>query len=142
MRRRDQNALMTEPNAAPLSAAALVELARARRSPACPACEALVCAGWEALPGSFAREALEQVGTLRDPALDDPTVAEYHPAGTHAWSPDAPIAPAWFPYNRCDAWRCKTCARAFLRYTEFGGYYTEERVRELDARLIADVPLS
>ena len=140
--RRDQNAVMTDPNAAPLTAADLAELARARRGPACPACEALVCPGWEALPGSFAREALERVGTLRDPALDDPTVAEYHPARTHAWSPEAPIAPAWFPYNRCDAWRCKTCARAFLRYTEVGGYYAEERIRELDARLIADAPLS
>ena len=135
----DQNAVMTDPNAAPLTIAELVALARARRCPACPACEALVCPGWEALPGSFARDALERVGTLRDPALDDPTVAEHHPNGTHAWSPDAPIAPAWFPYNRCDAWRCRTCARAFLRYTEYGGYYTEDRIRELDEALIVDV---
>ncbi|MCK9689374.1 hypothetical protein [Scleromatobacter humisilvae] len=127
---------------APLTAADLVELARARTRSTCPACEALVCPGWEAWPGSVARDALERVGTLRDASLDDPTVAEYHPAGTHAWSPDAPIAPAWFPYNRCDAWRCKACARAFLRYTEFGGYYTEERVREIDARLVVDVPAS
>ena len=126
---------------APLTAAALVDLARARAGSHCPACEALVCPGWEAWPGSVARDALERAGTLRDPALDDPTVAEYHPAGTHAWSPDAPIAPAWFPYNRCDAWCCKACARAFLRYTEFGGYYAEERVRELDARLVVDVPV-
>ena len=130
---------MTDSNAAPLTIAELVALARARRDPACPACEALVCPGWEALPGSFARDALERVGTLRDPAIDDPTVAEHHPNGTHAWSPDAPIAPAWFPYNRCDAWRCRTCARAFLRYTEYGGYYTEDRIRELDAALIVDV---
>ena len=100
-----------------------------------------MCPGWEALPGSFARDALERVGTLRDPAIDDPTVAEYHPAGTHGWSADAPIAPAWFPCNRCDAWRCGTCARAFLRYTEYGGYYTEERIREIDARLVVDAPL-
>lgn len=128
---------MTE--ATPLAAAALVELAEARRTPSCAACEALVCPGWEALPGSFARDALERVGTLRDPAVDEPTVAEWHPDGTHAWSADAPIAPAWFPYNRCDAWRCKSCARAFLRYTEYGGYYSEERIRELDAALVADV---
>jgi hypothetical protein len=133
---------MTDPNPAPLTIAELVALARAGRSPACPACDALACPGWEALPGGFARDALERVGTLRDPAREDPTVAEYHPAGTHAWSPDAPIAPAWFPYNRCDAWRCRTCARAFLRYTEYGGYYTEDRIRELDAALIADLPVS
>ena len=85
----------------PLTAVALVELAAAvRREPTCTACAALVCPGWEAMPGSFARDALERVGTLRDPAIDDPTVAEYHPAGTHGWSADAPIAPAWFPCNR------------------------------------------
>jgi len=137
-RRVAQNAGMTE--STPLSVAALVELAGAARlEPACAACAALVCAGWEAMPGSFARDALERVGTLRDPSIDDPTVAEHQPNGTHAWSPDAPIAPAWFPYNRCDAWRCKACARAFLRYTEYGGYYNEERIRELDAALVVDV---
>ena len=134
---------MADPIPAPLAAGDLLRLARAaRRDPACPACRALVCPGWEAMPGGVARDALERVGTLRDPAVDDPTVAEYHPAGTHGWSADAPIAPAWFPYNRCDAWRCGTCGRAFLRYTEYGGYYTEERIRELGERLIVDVPLA
>ena len=122
-----------------LTAADLKALAPARVGDrSCAACAALDCTGWEGLPGSFDRGALEQVGTLRDPSIDDPTVAEYHPGGTHVWSPDAPIAPAWFPYNRCDAWRCRTCARAFLRYTEHGGYYTEDRIRELDARLVVD----
>jgi hypothetical protein len=133
---------MTDPTAAPLAAADLIALARAtRRDPACPGCLSLACPGWEAMPASVARDALERMGTLRDPAIDDPTVAEYHPAGPNAWSADAPIAPAWFPYNRCDAWRCRTCARAFLRYTEYGGYYTEERVREIDERLVVDAPL-
>ena len=125
-----------------LIAADLVALVRATcRDPDCHGCVPLVCPGWEAMPASLAREALERVGTLRDPAIDEPTVAEYHAAGTHAWSADAPIAPAWFPYNRSDAWRCRNCARAFLRHTEFGGYYTEERVREIDERLVVDVPL-
>lgn len=124
-----------------LTTADLIALAHARAGDrSCAACAALDCAGWEGLPGSFDRGVLEPVGTLRDQAIDDPTVAEYHPARTHIWSPDAPIAPAWFPYNRCDAWRCRTCARAFLRYTEHGGYYTEDRIRELDARLVVDVP--
>ena len=134
---------MTDQNDAPLIVAALLEMARAApREAGCVTCRALVCPGWEAMPGSFARDALERVGTLRDPAIDHPSVAEYHPHGTNAWSPDAPIAPAWFPYNRCEAWRCKTCARAFLRYTEYGGYYTEERIRELDVDLIDDVALT
>ncbi len=130
---------MADPDAL-LAVAELVELARARTAAACPACDALACPGWEALPAGFARGVLERVGTLRDPALDDPTVAEHHPAGTHVWSADAPIAPGWFPYNRCDAWRCQACARAFLRYTEVGGYYAEERIRELDAALVVDIP--
>ena len=127
----------------PLTIAQLLALAGdARPDAACAACAALACPGWESLPASLPRDALERVGTLRDAAIDDPAVAEYHPNGTHAWSPDAPIAPAWFPYNRCDAWRCKICARAFFRYTEYGGYYMEERIRELDARLVADVALT
>ena len=134
---------MTDSNEQPLSAGALIELAGAGPAGArCLACKALVCPGWESMPGSFNRDTLECIGTLRCPAIEDPTVAEYHPNGTHSWSPDAPIAPAWFPYNRCDVWRCTTCARAFLRYAEYGGYYTEERIRDLDENLIVDAPLS
>ena len=133
---------MHSDDVAPLTVAQLRELARAVRPGGCPACAVLACPGWEALPGSFAREALERVGTLRDPSVEEPTVVEFHPQGTHAWSSDAPIAAGWFPYNRCDVWRCRMCARAFLRYTEHGGYYSEERIRELDARLVVDVPVA
>jgi hypothetical protein len=103
---------------------------------ACPACHALVCPGWESLPVYFDQNRLEPVATLRSPDDDTPTVEEYHPDGTHSWSADAPIAPDWFPYNRCDVWRCRTCSRLFLRYTEYGGYYVDERVREVRADLI------
>lgn len=104
----------------------------------CAACGGLRCAGWEALPGGFDAGVLEPVGTLRDPAVDEPTVEEYHPAGTSAWSPDAPIAPGFHPYNRSEVWRCTTCRRAFLRYTEYGGYYNEPRIRELDPARVID----
>ena len=53
---------------------------------------------------------------------------------------DAPIAPAYFPYNRCDVWQCRACARVYLRYTEYGGYYEDERVRALDPALVDDTP--
>jgi hypothetical protein len=106
----------------------------------CSVCVALASAGWDSLSASVDRSVLERIGTLRRPDVDDPPVAEYHPAGTHAWSPDAPIAPAWFPYNRCDVWRCTACRRPFLRYTEYGGYYQDERIRVLDPALVADVP--
>lgn len=98
----------------------------------------LVCPGWESMPGFFDRANLHAVGTLRRPGDEEPTLREHHPAGTNAWSADAPIAPAFFPYNRCDVWQCVVCARAFLRYTEYGGYCEDERVRGLDPALVVD----
>jgi len=107
---------------------------------ACERCRTIVCPGWESLGSSADRSSLRRVGTLRDPAVDEPTVEERHPGGTNAWSPDAPIAPAFFPYNRCDVWQCAACSRAFLRYTEYGGYYEDERIRALDIALLDDTP--
>ena len=107
----------------------------------CSACAELACPGWESLPGSFERSRLRRVGTLRRAEDEEPTYQEHHPAGTHGWSVGAPIAPAYFPYNRCDVWQCVACERAFLRYTEYGGYYVDERIRALDPALIDDTPL-
>ena len=121
-----------------LDAAALRELAVRQDGPGCAAFAAIKAPGWEALPGSFDANALRKVGTLRQPGDDEPTLEEYHPTGTRSWSPEAPIAPAFFPYNRCDAWQCANCGRPFLRYTEYGGYYVEERIRELHADRIAE----
>jgi hypothetical protein len=129
---------VTSPPQPRLDADALRQLAAGAPRKPCPACAGLVCPGWEALPGGFDAAQLRQVGTLRDDTIDDATLEEHHPAGTHTWSPDAPIAPAFFPYNRCDVWQCASCSRPFLRYTEYGGYYVEQRIRELDARLVAD----
>ncbi|WP_236581766.1 hypothetical protein [Hydrogenophaga sp. BPS33] len=117
---------------------ALAQLARTR-SP-CARCQALVCKGWESIPGGFDTAQLQRVGSLRDPHDEDPTLQEYHPAGTSGWSAEAPIALGWSPYNRCDVWQCASCLRPFLRYTEYGGYYTDERVRELQASLIVASP--
>ncbi len=88
-----------------LDAAALRSLAEAGRRTApeaCEGCRALVCPGWESWPATADAQALQRVGSLRDPAVDDPTLDEHHPAGTHAWDAAAPIAPAFHPYNRCD----------------------------------------
>jgi hypothetical protein len=115
----------------------LAQLARDAATDApCRVCAALVCPGWESMPGSFERAHLRRAGTLRRAGDDEPTLTEHHPAGTNAWSADAPIAPAFFPYNRCEVWQCVACGRAFLRYTEYGGYYEDERIRALDATLI------
>lgn len=78
---------------------------------------------------------LERVGALGSPDAWD-RLDEFHPKGTHLWSPDAPIALGWHPYNRCTLWRCARCAGAFLRYTEYGGYYEEGRIRPLQAHLM------
>jgi hypothetical protein len=110
----------------------------ARAGEPCPACAALRSPGWEALSATFDQKQLRKMGTLRRPGVEDPTVDEHHPGGTHAWSADAPIAPAFFPYNRCDVWQCAGCGRPFLRYTEYGGYYIEERCRPLIFDLIVD----
>ncbi|MGZ5178982.1 MAG: hypothetical protein ACXWC6_10500 [Ramlibacter sp.] len=120
-----------------LDAGELKRLAAQRSGPArCPACGGLQCRGWETLPGGFDTGGLQRIGTLRDPDADEPTLEEYHPAGTRTWSPDAPIAPAFHPANKSDVWRCGTCGRLFLRYAEHGGYYHEERIREVDPALV------
>jgi hypothetical protein len=121
-----------------LDGGGLRKLAQGHSGQPCPSCAAIKAPGWEAIPGSLDRDQLRKLGTLRRPEVEDPTLEEYHPRGTNSWSPDAPIAPAFFPYNRCDVWACVQCGRPFLRYTEYGGYYVEERVRELQPALLVD----
>ena len=106
----------------------------------CMQCAPLACPGWESVPGSFDRDALICIGTLRQPEDAEPTWREHHPAGTTNWSARAPIAPAFFPYNRCDVWKCTACPRAYLRYTEYGGYYQDERIRLLNPELLDATP--
>lgn len=117
-----------------LDAAAL--RAAVSTSTGCGHCSSLVCPGWESVVSPIIAPQLERIGTLRDPNLTEPTVAELHESGTSYWQAEAPIAVAWFPFNRADAWRCPTCKRGFLQYTEFGGYYTEHRIRSIDPALI------
>jgi hypothetical protein len=105
---------------------------------ACPTCSQLRCAGWESLGGSFDRSRLRRIGTLNSDGEGEPTLREHHPNGTNAWSADAPIAVHFFPYNRCDVWCCNECQRPFLRYTEYGGYYLDERIREVNPSLVDD----
>ncbi len=104
--------------------------------PGC-ACSTLQCAGWESVPTPLGEPLLRRLGTLRDADEAEPTFTEWHPAGTRYDSADAPVAPAWFPYNRCEVWACAACGRGFLQYTEFGGYYVDHRLRELDPARVA-----
>ena len=100
------------------------------------ACRALVCPGWESVSAPPGEPLLQHRGTLRDPDDPDPTVAEWHEHGSRYESPQAPIAPAWFPFNRCEVWACRRCGRGFLQYTEYGGYYVDHRLREIDPSLV------
>lgn len=92
------------------------------------------------MPLSFDSANLSPIGTLRqtDAQAAEPTLDEYHPARSNYWSEDALIAVNHHPYNRCDVWACQSCARAFLRYTEYGGYYVESRIRTVAAELVVD----
>jgi hypothetical protein len=102
-------------------------------------CALGACSAWESL-AEYRWEAAQMtpVGTLRDPTIEAPTLEECHPQGTRYDSPKAPVAPAFFPYNLSDVWHCNRCERHLLRYTEFGGYNVDPRVRELVADNIID----
>ena len=102
---------------------------------ACPKCSSLVCTGWETVPGSFDLDCLKPIGTLRIEGAAE-RWEEDHPNGTNIWSENAPISIEFHPYNRSDVCECKQCGRKYLRYTEYGGYYVDERIRALDPKLI------
>lgn len=98
-------------------------------------------AAWRAVPLALDPGRLEEAGFLFDDPYDEPTFAEYHPAGTRYESETAPIAMRFYPYNRCAVVRCSDCGRHYLRYNEAGGYFTEMRMRALRPELIVDAPL-
>jgi hypothetical protein len=110
---------------------------KSRHKP-CRICPQLTSPGWESFPGTFDRSKLREVGSLHDADNQAPTLLEFHPNGTNSWSVNAPIALGYFPYNQCGVWQCIGCLRVFLRYTEYGGYYEDERIREANAELIVE----
>ena len=108
-------------------------------SPAACTCALRRCGPWDRVgDGDWPREHLAPVATLRDGEVQEPTFEEYHPEGTRYESPDAPVAVRFFPFNRCDVWLCARCDQHWLRYTEFGGYYVDQRARRLQAGQIVD----
>lgn len=131
---------MHTPSPPLLDAVGLRQLALASSPLALPCpCRLQNATAWESITEERWPAAMMQpVGTLRDPELHEPTFEEWHPKGTRYDAPDAPVSVRHFPYNRCDAYRCTSCTRLVLRYTEFGGYYVDHRVRVVDAALIAD----
>lgn len=126
-----------------LNAATLLDLARkAEALVASPcSCTKTPLDGWQSQPLSIDETQFEEVGTLMPEDDPEPTFSEYLPGKTNYWAADAPIAPRYFPYNRCAVWQCSLCSRLYLRYTEGGGYFVDRRMRSLQATLIEDVPL-
>jgi hypothetical protein len=101
----------------------------------CPECTSLSCPGWVSKPGYFDLGKLNILGTLRVEGAEE-CWEEYHPEGTNLWSEDAPISIQHHPYNRSDVLECLHCKRKFLHYTEYGGYYLDERLRELNSKFV------
>ena len=125
-----------------LNAQALRALSEGVSSQACN-CLVGACVGWESVTEDrWPSRQMLKVGSLREasdpfgPVVAEPTFEEFHPEGTRYASPAAPIAVRFFPYNLCDVYACSQCDKVLLRYTEFGGYYVDHRVRELDASLV------
>ncbi|MBN3759866.1 hypothetical protein [Burkholderia sp. Ac-20365] len=124
-----------------VDAAALVALARqaeANEAAAC-GCTRTPLDGWQSQPLSLDESKLVEIATLMREDDPEPTFAEYRPDNVQYWAPDAPIAPQYFPYNRCGVWQCSECGRLYLRYTEGGGYFVDRRIRALKAELVVDV---
>jgi hypothetical protein len=115
----------------------------ATADPAQCTCALKSCTGWDSVSNDrWPAQQLPLVGTLRRPLPDgvtEPTFEEFHPHGTRYESAQAPIAPAYFPFNRCDVHACQQCGCAVLKYTEFGGYYVDPRARLVARHLVVDV---
>ena len=106
------------------------------------ACALKICKGWESVSDDrWPSKQLKLEGTLRRELVQgEPELSfqEFHPNGTRYDSPEAPIALNYFPYNRADVYACQQCGCAVLKYTEYGGYYIDQRVRLVDASLVVD----
>lgn len=126
-----------------LDTAALIALARHAdaEAPGACTCTKTPLDGWQSQPLSLDEAQFREIGTLLSEHDPEPTFAEYLPGKINYWSADAPIAPRYFPYNRCGVWECSSCGRLYLRYTEGGGYFVDRRIRAVRWNLIEDVSL-
>ena len=103
----------------------------------CKECSIFASLGWESFPSLSNDSGLIKAGSLWLCDENEPTLDEFHPDKTNYWSASAPIALDFHPYNRCELWQCRVCRYPFLRYTEYGGYYEDRRIRALNPKLIA-----
>jgi hypothetical protein len=126
-----------------MNAASLIDHARRAeaKAPGPCACTKTPLEGWQSQPLSLDETQFREIGSLLPEDDPEPSFSEHLPGKTNYWSADAPIAPRYFPYNRCGVWECSICGRLYLRYTEGGGYFVDRRIRAVRADLIEDVPL-
>lgn len=131
---------MTDPDNTPLNAEALQTLSIA--APAQCACALKNCLGWDSVSNDrWPAEQMKAKGTLKEALSEgqmEATFEEFHPDGTRYDSPLAPIALKYFPYNRCDVFACTKCGCGVLKYTEYGGYYVDHRVRLIDRNIVVN----
>jgi hypothetical protein len=118
-----------------LSATELYQLSCESSEIECKFCDTFQCESWETLPSSFVDSEYAVVGHCRFEGSEN-IWEEYHPNKTTMWSNQAPIALRYYPYNRSDVIECSHCKRIYLRYTEFGGYYLDQRIRLVNPSLI------
>jgi hypothetical protein len=98
------------------------------------ACAKLNAPGWESISPAVGAPLLQLRGSLRPESEEEPSLEEW--PGSHYWAADAPISAQHFPYNRCEVWACPRCGCGYLQYTEFGGYYVDHRLRQIDPALV------
>lgn len=123
-----------------LTAIEVAHLARGvGQSICCAQCQPYSSPGWESFPSTISDAALCPVGSLWLAGEDEPTLEEpIRAPGVDGWSALAPINLALHPYNRCQVWVCRQCKKPFLRYTEYGGYYEDQRIRELQSERLVE----
>lgn len=93
---------------------------------------------WTSFPVHFPEHQLKPIGTLIRDVYSEPTFEQFQLDGTNIWSVDAPIAPRFYPSNRCTVWECDLCHRVYLRYVEGGGYFVDSRIRRLRLCVLVD----
>lgn len=115
-------------------------MALSQSQPSQCACALKHCQGWESVSDDrWPVSQMQLKGSLRRPlpeGQNEATFEEFHPSGTRYDSPEAPVAASFFPYNRCDVFSCSQCGCGVLKYTEYGGYYVDHRVRLLNPNLV------
>lgn len=79
---------------------------------------------------------LEPLGRLLPDSLE-PNETMETPEGSNYWSPEDPIALAYYPYNGCHIFQKKGCESYYLVYTEWGGHAPEKRARLILKNLIS-----